>query len=199
MRRIPFLLAGLFIALTLFRVAWFVSDALKAGAMGYVFSVGLGVAVYASSYWTRTQTTRKAALVSLVLFVLVDGYFNLTEVIRAIDWYAAGPMVQVAAVAYGVFPTCAAALLGWMQSSVNRLPPISRKPGVRDALRLRIIDRLKIDMPAVQDAPQIETDVAQVEQLPAPADTMAEQVKRYMILHGVSRTTAYRHVKRGEQ
>lgn len=196
MRRLPTILAGLFIVITLSRVAWFAADALKAGPMGYVFSAGLGVAVYASSYWTRTQTTRKAAVISLVLFVMADGYFNLTEVVRAIDWDGADKMVRTAAVVYGVFPTCAAALLGWLQSSVNRLPPAQHKPGLmvqaRNILERRALERLN----RANAVPQIETELVQADRLPEPDETLAEQVRQYMVLHGVSRTTAYRKLSR---
>ena len=195
MRRLPFALAGLFVALTLTRVAWFAADALHAGPLGYLFSVGMGAAVYASSYWTRTQTTRRAALVSLALFVAADGYFNLTEVVRSIDWYNVGTMVQIAAVVYGLFPTCAAALLGWLQSSINRLPPVAHKQGqigqMRTILVQRVIDRLTDGTGVVQDAPEVSAVVPQIE---TGTVTRADLVRAYMLQHGVSRTTAYRHV-----
>lgn len=200
MRRIPFALAGLFVALTLTRVAWFASDALHAGPLGYLFSVGMGAAVYASSYWTRTQTTRRAALVSLALFVASDGYFNLTEVVRSIEWYSVGPMVQIAAVVYGLFPTCAAALLGWLQSSINRLPPVAHKQGqigqMRTILVQRVIDRLTDGTGVVQDAPEVSAVVPQIE---TGTLTRADLVRAYMLQHGVSRTTAYRHVTEAQR
>ena len=60
MKRLPIILVGVFLAITLARVAAFASNQMHAGALGWLFAAGLGVAVYASSYWTRTAITRKA-------------------------------------------------------------------------------------------------------------------------------------------
>lgn len=116
------ILAGVFLAITLARVAGFTAETMSAGIVfGWLFSVGLGVAVYASSYWTRNQTTRKSAVVALAFFILVDAFFNFAHV-----WMTAAHssgLATTGAVLYGLFPTAAVALLAWMQTSVNKLPP----------------------------------------------------------------------------
>lgn len=121
MKRLPVLLTALFLAITLARVAGFTSQYMAAGAMGWVYSIALGVAVYASAYWTRNATTRKAAIVALVFFVAIDCYFNLAHVLLSAD--RSQTLTAIGAVLYGLFPTLATALLGWLQTSVNKLPP----------------------------------------------------------------------------
>jgi 4-amino-4-deoxy-L-arabinose transferase-like glycosyltransferase len=121
MKRLPLILSALFLAITLARVASFAQHELKAGALGWIFSIALGVAVYASAYWTRIPTTRKQAIAALVLFILIDAFFNFAHVWLSADTQQ--PLVAGGAVLYGLFPTLAVALLGWLSGAISRLPP----------------------------------------------------------------------------
>jgi hypothetical protein len=127
MRRIPTLIAFVFIALTLSRVADYVAVNFHAGALSWGFSFGMALAIFVSSYYTRktvkeekttNRNRRYAAWISLILFVFVDGFFNLAEVLRvaenASDWRAIGPWI------YGLFPTGAAVLMGVLQGYLDR-------------------------------------------------------------------------------
>jgi hypothetical protein len=159
-KRLPLLLVGLFLAITLARVASYTSREMSAGYLGWVYSVGLGVAVYASAYWTRNATTRKAAVVSLVFFVLVDALFNFSEV-----WLTASlhhPLTIAGAAVYGLFPTLATALLGWMQTSIAKLPPGAKATRMNGAIYDWIT--AKFSLPAKT----IETEPAASEPEPEP-------------------------------
>lgn len=126
MRKIPQLLALLFLVITLSRVASLAAYGLGAGPLGWAFSIGLGAGVFTSAYWTRTDQVRRKALGALIFFVLTDLTFNAAEVYR--HMLAAGtwrdPVLRVAAVVYAGFPTVAASLLGWLQGAIDRLPPL---------------------------------------------------------------------------
>lgn len=151
MKRLPLILVGVFLSITLARVAAFAANQMQAGVLGWLFAAGLGVAVYASSYWTRTAITRKAAGVALVFFIGIDAYFNFADVWLAVD--TTNQLVAAGAVLYGLFPTVAVGLLGWLSGAIRKLPPDAaqmRSRRVGDALAMRIMRMLKID-PA-QDA-----------------------------------------------
>jgi hypothetical protein len=172
MRKLPTILAGLFIAITLARVASFSAEAMQAGVLGWIFSIGLGLSVYASAYWTRvsassrdgsedkrSRATRIAAWASLILFATADGFFNLAEVLRTVT----DSNLRNAAYLYGMFPTLAAALLGALQGYVDRLPVAPQRNNIPAALRAYAVGKLKIPV----DAPQL-TEVANAQpQLPA--------------------------------
>ncbi len=131
MRRLPVILAAAFLAITLARVATYTSREMAAGPLGWIYSVGLGLSVYAAAYWTRHQTTRKAALVAMGFFIAVDCLFNFSEV-----WLTASldqPITVVGAVVYGLFPTLATALLGWLQTSIAKLPPTKSEVRINGA------------------------------------------------------------------
>ncbi len=127
MRRFPTIIAFVFISLTLSRVADYVDAKFHAGSWSWVFSAGMALAIFISSYYTRktvkeekttNRNRRWAAWISLVFFVAADGYFNLAEVLRAAEvmtgWLAAGPWI------YGAFPTGAAVLMGILQGYLDR-------------------------------------------------------------------------------
>lgn len=121
MKRLPLILSAIFLAITLTRVAAFADQELKAGVLGWLFSVALGIAVYTAAYWTRIQSTRRQAAAALSLFVLIDAAFNLAHVWMSADttdW-----IVASAAILYGLFPTLAVALLGWLSGAISKLPP----------------------------------------------------------------------------
>jgi len=160
MRKAPTLLAAVFLAIQIARVGQFSADAMRAGILGWLFSVALALAVFASSYWTRlsatrgdvedrrSQAVRRAAYICLGFFVCVDGWFNLAEVLRQV----VDPALRVSAVIYGLFPTLAAGLLGWLQGNVDRLPspPVSNRVNVIASARRAIvgaIDRFAATFP----------------------------------------------------
>lgn len=163
MRRMPVLLSGLFLAITLARVAEFSSRRMAAGVLGWLFAIGLGVAVYTASYWTRTATTRKQAMTALVFFVGVDAYFNFADV-----WLAADTsinLVAVGAVLYGLFPTLATALLGWMSGAIAKLPPDAAQRNAASA-RARASNALSAWLERMTAAPDAQS--AHVSALDAP-------------------------------
>ena len=158
MKRIPVILSGIFLAVTLYRVAQFVDTRMAAGALGWLFAAGLGVAVYTASYWTRAIITRRPALVALLFFVAIDAYLNFAEVWLAAD--TSEPLVAVGAVLYGLFPTVAVALLGWLSGAIRKLPPDAqqkRTNAVGLALYKRIMRRLDLPdaEPAAPDAHEV--------------------------------------------
>jgi hypothetical protein len=167
MKRLPTILTGLFLAVTLWRVAEFVDGKMAAGALGWLFAAGLGVAVYTASYWTRAVITRRPAMVALVFFVATDAYLNFAEVWLAAD--TSEPLVAVGAVLYGLFPTVAVALLGWLSGSIKRLPTDAqqkRSNAVGVALYRRIMR--KLDLPDAPDAQPDAQPAHEVTQAPEP-------------------------------
>lgn len=143
MKRLPLVLAALFLAITLARVAEFVSREMSAGFLGWVFAPALGAAVYTVAYYTRQQTTRKAAMVGLLFFVLVDAYMNFAEV-----WLTSShdhPLTIGGAVLYGVFPTAAVAILGWLQTSIGKLPPTKNETRIKSAWSSWLADKLQVE------------------------------------------------------
>ncbi len=163
MRRAPTLLVGLFLAIQITRVAQFAADGMGAGILGWIFSAGLAFGVFVSSYWMRvsagkadgsaedirSQRTRRSALVSLVLFVAVDGFFNVVEVLRTLT----DKSLLLPAVVYGVWPTLASGMLGWLQGNVDRLPHITKGPNLTVSLKKWFAAKLAI---AVEDEPTIQ-------------------------------------------
>lgn len=144
MRKLPTYIAALFLTVTLWRVAGFAGELLKADGLGWVFAIGLGAAIYLSAYHDRehitikdgreedrrSSNTRKSAKKNLVFFLLVDGFFNLAKSLLDVippDTVFTIWLQYSGAVIYGVFPTIAAALLGELQGYVDRLPYVERK------------------------------------------------------------------------
>ena len=151
MRKLPMIVAAAFLAIQLQRVADFIDKGLNGGpVLGWFFAIGLAVGVFASSYWTRQSITRKdetedprdkqsrsAAWLSLGIFVLLDGTFNLAETLRAL----LDKSLLVFAVIYGVAPTVIAVVLGRLQGRIDRLPVPPRKSrwgGVLNAVAARL-------------------------------------------------------------
>lgn len=129
-------LALFFIAITITRVAFFVSFGLKIGWMGWAFALGLGYGVYLFAYSLRFPNTFWAALFGLAAFMVADLFFNEMELVRtlsaenfvATDSYFLGfraaelrQWMQVGALVFGAFPTIAAGMLGWLQSGMERV------------------------------------------------------------------------------
>lgn len=167
MRKLPMLLSAVFLAIQLRRVADFVANGLNAGQfLGWAFALGIGAGVFVSAYWTRQSVTRqdgeqdkrdrqarRSAWWSMVLFVILDGTFNLAETLRVLTdqslyWYA---------VIYGVSPTVIAAGLGSLQGRIDRLPVPPRKSrsgNVLDAIA-RWLERSISAATPQEQAPQV--------------------------------------------
>lgn len=132
-RRIPMLLALLFIVITIDRVASFTGSTV----LSWLFAIGLTVSVFVSAYLLDYDKSKEAARVSLLFFVLVDGMLNLGEVVRwSVDlgrWDRSIGLFglniylwRMADLVYGVFPTVAVLILGWLSNRASQIP-IGRK------------------------------------------------------------------------
>jgi hypothetical protein len=176
MRKLPTYLVALFLLITLTRVAQFAGSTMQAGWMGWPFSIGLGVAVYASAYNLRvhllradgtedprSRAVRQVALPLLILFVLADGAFNLWDVLLAVR----APELQVAAWVYGLFPTLAAAALGLLQGTLDKLPVPPVRYNISVALRAWIAHQLRIPAQDASHDARIEVHHAEPAKLPA--------------------------------
>jgi len=121
----PFVLAGVFIAITLTRVASLTAGIMGAGWLGWLFAAGLGFGVLLYAYWLRSKTLGGRAKVGLLFLVLVDGGFNLAEVYR--HMIAQGTwndgLLKAAGITYGIFPTLACLLLGWLAGGIRFCHP----------------------------------------------------------------------------
>lgn len=156
-RKLPTVLAALFILLNFQRVNHLVSGPLKTGWLGLIFAAALTAGVFVAAYWTRvsalnsrgeedyrSRNTRHAAWVILIALVLADGFFNLVEVLRVLD--SGDPLIFTAAVIYGVFPTISAAAFGALQGFIDRLPMVHRSKGKRSVVEtarmtiIRVLD-----------------------------------------------------------
>jgi hypothetical protein len=177
-RKLPTIVAGAFLAIQLQRVADFVGHGLGAGPfLGWAFAIGIAAAVFTSAYWTRQSITRKdekedkrdvqaqvTAWCSLIVFVSLDGTFNLAETLRVL----VDQTLRLPAIIYGVSPTVAAAILGMLQGRIDRLPVAPRKSrtgSVLDAISAAIVRFFSVE-PTEQPA---ETPVAPVVPASIPA------------------------------
>jgi hypothetical protein len=134
-----------------------------------VFSIGLGVAVYAAAYWTRVASTRKQAGAALILFIFIDAFFNFAHVWLSAD--VSVPLISIGAILYGLFPTLAVALLGWLSGAISRLPPgVGERNAskVEQAFLLRVADMIRqptVEVVEEQKPVLIEQTVEQIEQV----------------------------------
>lgn len=141
MKRLPLILGLIFISVTVHRVASYSGG----GFNGWIVALGLAVGVFLSAYFTEMKTTIKPALLMLVFFVIVDGLFNLNEVLKwSVEqgrWDFALKFSDSTSIyiyrfsdpIYGVFPTLAAAMLGWLSKAAERLM-VNRKGNWKDRL-----------------------------------------------------------------
>lgn len=184
MRKMPRNIAALFLFITLFRVASFASVQMQAGwILGTAFSAGLGLAVYLSSYNMRvwgvdksgdetrqSKDSRRTALAALIVFGVIDGLFNLWDVQMTVK----DTKLQTAAFIYGVFPTAAAGLLGWLQGKVDKLPLPPQKARAAQLTAGRVVVAwfakvLRIDVSLLQTAQQQDAVPAITVEAPAAA------------------------------
>lgn len=169
MKRLPLLLGLIFISVTVHRVALFSGG----GFNGWAVALALAIGVFLSAYFTEMKTTSKPALVALVAFVLVDGLFNVSEVLKwSVEqgrWDFALKFSDQTSVyiyrfadpLYGIFPTLAAAMLGWLSKAAEKLI-VNRKVNWKDRLLNGITDWLLGGaQPAAQNDAQNPTPPAQ--------------------------------------
>jgi hypothetical protein len=141
MKRLPLILGLIFISVTVHRVALFSGG----GFNGWIVALGLAIGVFLSAYFSELKTTSKPALVALVAFVLVDSLFNVSEVLKwSVEqgrWdftlkFSEQTSIYIYRISdpiFGIFPTLAAALLGWLSKSTERLI-VNRKGNWKDRL-----------------------------------------------------------------
>lgn len=135
-KRLPLFLSALFIGVTVTRVSRFAGG----DVLGWLFSVGLAGGVFLSAYYVdygqagaQRRPTHRPALFALVFFVVVDGLFNLAEVLNhslaSGRWATAVVLVdgfywhpyRIADVVFGIFPTLAVALMGWLARGIEKI------------------------------------------------------------------------------
>jgi hypothetical protein len=136
MKRLPVLLAGFFIALTLFRIAILVSVGFRQGWQGWFFSIGLAIGTFTSWYFLRHRSTIVPAILGILLFTIVDLLFNEMEIIRTLspatlvlpnsNYLGINSNIleygmQILALILGALPTFAAGVLGWMQAGAENI------------------------------------------------------------------------------
>jgi hypothetical protein len=136
MRQAPYRLALFAVSLTIIRVAVYVVFGLQVGWLGYLFAAFVGGGVYVCAYFARHKDSRWAALFGLAFFMAVDMIFNVGEVVRTLsaqqliapasnfldmDAVVLRHAMQWSALVFAVFPTIAAALLGWLQAGAEKV------------------------------------------------------------------------------
>lgn len=183
MKHIPNALVLLFLCITLTRVAE-LAGLLGAGLLGWLFAAGLGMGVYGAAYWQRTTdpALRRAAGVTLAFFIAADGLFNSADVWRTLTalgivsvtpFNVSDPVLALAGLLYAVFPTTAAALLGWMQGHVDRQPAVTARASLGGAWRaLWRVTVARIERSGAGDA----TLTRQVTTQATPAPELAQPV-----------------------
>lgn len=142
MKRVPALLAIGFVLITFFRVSAFLQHGMQLGVLGISFAIALTAAVYASAYFTQFKESKGWAIVSLVVFGILDLWFNELEMIRslspeqlvvegssflAFDAKTIENLLHISALIYGVAPTICAALLGLLQGSVEKVASLNKR------------------------------------------------------------------------
>ena len=123
-RTIP-ILAILFICITIFRVSTFAAGESDYGwrFISAVFAVSLAISIFACSFFTGYENTKIPAMIGLVFFVFIDGYFNFIETLMwSVDQDRWSQQIEFmgrvfytyryADIMYGLFPTVAVAILG---------------------------------------------------------------------------------------
>lgn len=142
MRRIPFILGLVFIAVTTSRIADFAGGDLRA----WIMSLALTGSVFASAYYMDFKTTFKRSVVVLIILAILDTTFNLGDTLKwSVEtgrWdfvlkFSNGTglyIYQIADIIYGIFPTIAAVLMAYLSKGVERIPVSSKKGTWKDRL-----------------------------------------------------------------
>ena len=141
MRKFAQYLAVFFVITQVDRVANFIhlyqpADTLFYVLLSYGQSIGLAIGVYLSFFFVRQPKVRTAAIFGIIVFGGADLFFNEFALIRTVSakalieadssfvWIKADKLQianQIVALAYGVLPTLASAILGWIQGGVDKL------------------------------------------------------------------------------
>lgn len=194
MRKLPTVLAFGFIIITLWRVGQFADARMVAGWTGWIFSVIVGIGVYASAYYTRDGITvkdngkedarsvnvKKSAWALLVFCVLGDGLFNMAEV-----WYTVKPefalsnwLLVLSTAVFGLFPTIAAAGFGALQGHVDRLPTPPAKVSVWLSIRRAVVAKIETMYKPMETEHKPESKPAPVVDKPKPElETLGTRLK----------------------
>jgi len=216
MRKLPTYLTAIILTCTVPRVADFGIVYMHAWpVIAWAFSLVIALGVWASAYFTREHVTsddpkrrrqsdqvRRQAGAWMLLFVIVDGGFNLLDVWLALPGGSV-PVLQFGALVYGAFPTVASAALGSLQGAVDRLPAGAQHKyplliSLKSLAQRRINDALKRPAKATKPAAAAEPILASSEGLfkcsrceykTDPADSDFIQQKR-MAGHSSSHTRA---------
>jgi len=150
MRKAAQYLAIFFVITQVDRVANFIhlyqpADTLFYVLLSYGQSIGLAIGVYLSFFFVRQPKVKWAAIFGIIVFGGADLFFNEFALIRTVSakalieadssfvWITAEYLQvanQVVALAYGVLPTLASAILGWIQGGVDKLTDSDMKPTV---------------------------------------------------------------------
>lgn len=150
MRKAAQYLAIFFVITQVDRVANFIhlyqpADTLFYVLLSYGQSIGLAIGVYLSFFFVRQPKVRFAAWAGIIVFGGADLFFNEFALIRTVSakalieadssfvWIPAEILQvanQIVALAYGVLPTLASAILGWIQGGVDKLTDADLKPTV---------------------------------------------------------------------
>lgn len=141
MRKFAQYLAIFFVITQVDRVANFIhlyqpADTLFYVLLSYGQSIGLAIGVYLSFFFVRQPKVKWAAVAGIIVFGGADLFFNEFALIRTVSakalieadssfvWIPAETLQvanQIVAIAYGVLPTLASAILGWIQGGVDKL------------------------------------------------------------------------------
>ena len=142
-RKLPTLIAALFIWLTVDRMASLFHEALGATEnQAKLIALGLAGSIFLASYFSKAHDSRagketpksmlvrKAAFKLLIFFLLADGLFNLAEANRAVDYTWKTPLLMLGVQVFGLLPTASGAALGYLQGLIDSLPVITRQSGL---------------------------------------------------------------------
>lgn len=141
MRKFAQYLAIFFVVTQVDRVANFIhlyqpEDTLFYVLLSYGQSIGLAIGVYLSFFFVRQPKVKWPAIFGIIVFGGADLFFNEFALIRTVSnkalieadssfvWITAEQLQianQIVALAYGVLPTLASAILGWIQGGVDKL------------------------------------------------------------------------------
>lgn len=141
MRRSAERLALFFIITQVDRVAGYIhlfqpADTLFYYLLSYGIAIGLAYGVYTSFFYVRQPKVKWASISGIILFGGFDLLFNELALIRTASmktlisstssfvWIDAEYLqvaIQASVIAYGILPTLASAVLGWMQGGADKV------------------------------------------------------------------------------
>lgn len=144
----------------------------------------------------KKRVARRAIIVGIV-FALLDSLFNVAEValiarqrgyIQSLVEPSNGDWISLATVwAFGLIPTIASFLSGWLVSSVDQVPGLGKSTS-----------KVSIPIPAVRQAEPAQNNKAEPKEnnkaKSVAVDINGMSVEQIMERYGVSQRTAYRWV-----